>query len=233
MKNYIVLVSLAFFFFTSCKKTSITESDQVIILDRSIDSFVLTPSPVGESSSDGFMEFSNGSKDGFISLFKKTPFGKADATANKTNIDFIYYLTSLSSTSSQGKVHFVNPWIFNENFGSNYNLGWNEYSDKPVFIALYSKESYAPDLYYALREEEFDKIISPDEIKSIGDHSLNLRNGETSNNLSFDYGQNGKTDKIQIFGVRDSRGYLSLIKILPETNIFNLRMMVKRSYSTK
>jgi hypothetical protein len=232
MKKYFVFILAVAIFFSSCKKSAANPANQPIIVDRSIDSFILRLEPICDFSGGTFNEYNNGTNLGFASILKKEAFARNMAKDNAAAIDFIFYLNPLSNVSSTGKIYFYNPSFFYQNHNNVINLGWQTYIDRPQFISLLRSKRFdnITGAYYGLVEEEFDKIINPEAIKDIIDHSL--KNGsEKRPYFTADY-FNGKTDGIQLLGVIDSKGYECILKILPLENIFGLYMKVKRSYKT-
>ncbi len=198
-------------------------------LIQTYDNFFLAPTPIGYPDQSGFNEFTNGLDDGFVSFTKKESYRKAEAKTFQSAISFIYYITS-------SKVHLANPAQFKQFFESSFNLGWTTYPADTVFFPVYSTKWYdSPNgdgslLYYSLSEEEFDAVKSDTSVSSIINHSLtNVLNHQTSNDFSLDFGQDDKTEDVQIFGVADSHGQ-ALIKISKDTSIYSLRMEVKQSY---
>jgi hypothetical protein len=233
MKKHIVFILAVAIFLNSCKKSATTPVGQQIIFDKSIDSFILRLEPIGDFTNSTFNEYITGNSVGFASIFKKEAFKKNVAKDNYTVIDFIYYLNPFNSVSSNGKIHFYNPALFNQNYNSLLNLGWPAYLEGPKFIALLRSKRFdnITGAYYGLSEEEFDKIITPEDIKGIITHSQKYGSDKRTDFAADYFGS--KTDGIQLLGLIDSKGYESIIKILPGVNIFNLTMKVKRGYSTR
>lgn len=190
------------------------------------DEFFLAPKPIGYTDQSGFNDFGN-RQNGFVSLSKMESYRKSEAESITSDIAFIYYITS-------SKIHLANPSQFKDNVGDAFPLDWKTYPADAVFFPVSSTRSYYDSngsiLYYGLSEEEFDAVKSSDSISLIINHSLkNVLNYQTSTDFSFDYWQNDKTDRIQIFGVSHSKGR-ALIKIAPDTSIYSLRMQVKQGH---
>jgi hypothetical protein len=227
----IFLTSLLFLFcFLSCKKNNTGGTPQPLINDKSIDSFNVNLEPIGDVSGGSFSQF-HASATGYLSLFKKDVYEKVGAKSNHTLIDLVYYTSGTNSTSNNGKIHFSNPTVLDGGLGPDFNLGWPSYSDKPQFVATIKSKRYDSNtgIYYALSEEEFDALVTPEAIHGFFIHSLN-NGSEKKSNYTIDYFAN-KTERTVIFGMLDTKGMESIIKIKQDQSISHLFTKVKRSYS--
>lgn len=231
MKNAIsitaVLFTLTLF---SCNKNKDTTTPQPLIDDRSIDSFNVNLQPIGAGSGSGFNEFGVTAV-GYLSLFKKGAYERGEAKANYNFIDLVYYINPSNGGSNNGTVKFSNPTVLNGGLGPNFNLGWLSYPDKPQFIDALKSQliNNASGGYLNLNEEEFDKIVTPEQIHGVITHSLK-NTAEKKSYFDIHYFAS-KTESIAIFGMLDTEGRESIIKIKPDQPISQLFIKVKRAYS--
>lgn len=232
MKRSIASVIALASILNGCGGTSETTAPtQRTVNDTRMTTFTVRVEPIGDVTNSTFNEYTNGTASGFASIFLQQALQKSTAKDSARVIDFVYMLNPLNTQSNSGKIYFYNPASFNQNFSSIVSLGWPAYSDGPKFVQLLRSTRSDPvtGAYLVLSEAEFDNVASPIDISNIITHSLTYGGAKTST-YRADYVA-GKTDRVQLFGVFDSKGFSSLVKILPGVSVFGLNLTVKRSYT--
>jgi hypothetical protein len=216
---------------SACGTSGSTAPPAPTVNETRMTTFVLRLEPIGDITNSTFNEYTNGTATGFASIFLEQTLQRSTAKDNASVIDLVYLLNPLSTLSGSGKISFYNPAIFNQNFGTLVSLGWPSYSDGPKFVKQLRSTRSDPvtGANLVLSEAEFDGVATPIDIKDIINRSLTFGGTKTST-YQADYVA-GKIDGVQIFGIVDSKGFSSLIKILPGVNVFGLNVTVKRGYA--
>jgi hypothetical protein len=232
MKTSVVATIVLASALAGCSSSQPTAPGTLLFDPTQMETLLLRVEPIGDLTSAGLTLFER-SGVGFASIVQEVAFKSSAAKDNSRDIDFIVVLHPTTSIANNGAIQFANPAYFDANYSTWVRLGWSSYSDGPQFIRLLRSKRVDPGTgaYYALNEEEFDRVIAPIQIKEIIDHSL--RNG-SEKRATFDAPYLGeRVDGIQFVGVYDTKGLPCIIKIAPGESVFGMNMTIKRAYATK
>jgi hypothetical protein len=191
-----------------------------------MDSFVVQLEPMGDYSGGVFYKFTGNPK-GFLSIFDKKAMEEISAEKQPATIDAICYI-SPSGLIGMGDVWLVLPQTVREAVG----LDWKDYTTTTKLLnTVYSKRPYDNNNFYALSDKEFYEIQSPEQIRDYIQHTLRVNPGLEVPTLKLPYFAN-KIENNQIFAIKDSKGYYSIVKIEAQQSNLSFQVTVKRSYST-
>lgn len=228
MKQLLFFVSISALICTGCKKNNITPAPSQQVYKDFI-SFDLRVSWVGSyNSSTSLFELTPESA-GFISLKNKQvyKYKNNEAGTHQGDIDFIYTVSGSGRTG-----YFSNPAYIKSQYGTTV-FGWSTWNAKSLIAEAHSlKVDQDGSTVFALSDEEFDAINSPESMKSIvnfGDNvSVPLDESQKLTDISsFNIYLDGAVDDTYYFSFIDAAGRPGVFRIQKNDDASSVSVKVK------